>query len=65
MLDYGYRSRCCRAPISLAKQKKNNILRSVWKCTKCHKTNIAIISREDMDYQPFVAVDSEEPQSVE
>lgn len=51
MLDFGYRSRCCRAPIRLGKQKKNNIIKSVWVCTKCRKSNIDIISNDEFNSQ--------------
>lgn len=51
MLDYGFRSRCCKAPISLGKIKKNNIIKTTWKCTKCRKTNIDIVSLSDIDSQ--------------
>jgi hypothetical protein len=51
MLDFGYRSRCCRAPIRLGKRKKDNIIKSVWVCTKCRKSNIDIIPNEELDIQ--------------
>ena len=43
MLDYGSRSRCCKAPIRLNKIKRNNIYKQVWQCTKCRKSGIDII----------------------
>jgi hypothetical protein len=51
MLDYGFRSRCCRAPLRLGKSKKNNIIKSVWVCTKCRKANVDIISNDDINFQ--------------
>jgi len=49
MLDYGYRSMCCKAPIRLKFLKKNNVPRQVWACTKCNKTNINIVSLSDLN----------------
>jgi hypothetical protein len=53
MLDYGYRSRCCRAPIRLAFKKSSlsNIKHQVWACTKCRRTDVDIISNKEMDSQ--------------
>ena len=53
MLDYGYRSRCCKAPIRLAFKKSSlsNLKHQVWACTKCRKTNIDIIANSDIDNQ--------------
>lgn len=48
MLDFGYRSRCCKAAIRLGKQKKNNIIKQVWVCTKCRKSNIDIIANDEL-----------------
>lgn len=49
MLEYGYRSMCCKAPIRLGKKKSNNITKKVWVCTKCRKSNINIISLSDLN----------------
>ena len=48
MLDYGARSRCCRAPIRLGfkKYKLGNIKRQVWVCTKCRRSDVDIISQQ-------------------
>lgn len=53
MLDYGYRSRCCKAPIRLAFKKSSlsNIKHQVWACTKCRRTNIDIIPNDEVNYQ--------------
>jgi len=52
MLDYGYRSRCCLAPLRLGKKKTTTgLLKKVWVCTKCRKSGVDIISLEDMQYQ--------------
>lgn len=53
MLDYGYKSRCCRAPIRLAFKKSSlsNIKHQVWACTKCKRTNIDIIPNEEVNNQ--------------
>ena len=47
MLDYGYRSLCCNAPIRLSKKtvKKHTI--KVWACTKCKKNDVSIIPKGD------------------
>jgi hypothetical protein len=43
--DYGYRSRCCYAPIRLGRKKikKTNQLIPVWVCTKCRSRNVDIV----------------------
>lgn len=51
MLDYGSRSRCCKAPIRLNKIKRNNIYKQVWQCTLCRKTGIDIIPTGDIRSQ--------------
>jgi len=51
MLDYGFRSRCCKAPLRLGKRKKDTIIKSVWVCTKCSKGNVDIIPNDDMHNQ--------------
>jgi ribosomal protein L37AE/L43A len=45
LLDYGYRSLCCAAPLRLSKKtiKKREI--KVWACTKCKKNDVAIIPK--------------------
>jgi hypothetical protein len=53
MLDYGFRSRCCKAPIRLAFKKSNlsNTKHQVWICTKCRRANIDIIANENINNQ--------------
>ena len=43
--DYGYRSRCCYAPIRVGRKKvKNSNLKiQVWVCTKCKKNDVPIV----------------------
>jgi hypothetical protein len=56
MLDYGARSRCCKAPIRLGfkKYKLANIKRQVWICTKCRRSDVDIISNnESQDNKEF------------
>lgn len=44
-LDYGYRSRCCYAPIRLGKKlvKNTSIKLSIWICTKCKARDVNIV----------------------
>lgn len=44
-LDYGYRSRCCYAPIRLGKKnvKGSRQKISIWVCTKCLRRDVPII----------------------
>jgi len=51
MLDYGSRSRCCKAPIRLNKIKRNNLYKQVWQCTKCRKSGIDIIPTSEINSQ--------------
>ena len=64
MLDYGYRSRCCRAPLRLGKTNKNNIIKSIWVCTKCRKANVDIIPNDDIRnqgrYKKFIPFSQED-----
>jgi len=59
-LDYGYRSKCCHAPIRLGNKsvKKTNLSIKVWVCCKCGSRNVDIIpsSGEPMqaNSRPFV-----------
>jgi hypothetical protein len=43
--DYGYRSKCCFAPIRLGRKKvKNtNIKINVWVCCKCKAKDVALV----------------------
>ena len=53
MLDYGYKSRCCKAPIRLGtkKSKYNKLSLKVWVCTKCKRSNIDIIPNQELNNQ--------------
>lgn len=44
-LDYGYRSRCCYAPIRLGKKtiKNTNKKIQIWICTKCKGRDVNIV----------------------
>jgi len=44
-LDYGYRSKCCYAPIRIGRKKvKNSSLRiKIWICCKCKARNVQLI----------------------
>jgi ribosomal protein L37AE/L43A len=61
MLDYNYRSFCCKAPIRLGKKtvKKREI--KVWVCVKCGKRDIAIIPKDSLQSQPEIASNFEIP----
>lgn len=49
MLDYGFRSKCCKAPIRMGKKKirKTGQLITVWICCACKMKDVDVISRED------------------
>lgn len=49
MLDYGYRSKCCKAAIRMGmkKVKKTNEKVHVWVCCNCGTKDVDIISREE------------------
>jgi len=53
MLDYGYRSKCCEAPIRMGQKKirKTNQIVKVWICCEC-KT-------KDVDIIPFSGIQSQ------
>lgn len=60
MLEYGYRSRCCFAPIRLGTKtvKKTNTRLKIWICTKCGKRDTDIIPKDqpesqEIKYKPF------------
>ena len=44
-LDYGYRSKCCIAPVRMGKIKVKNIQkhRWVWVCCSCGKKDIQLV----------------------
>lgn len=45
MLDYGYRSKCCYAPIRVGwKNLKNTKMRvQIWICCKCKKRDVDLV----------------------
>lgn len=45
LLDYGYRSRCCYAPIRIGFKRLKNTTskKKVWVCVRCKKSDVAII----------------------
>ena len=49
MLDYGYRSKCCKAPIKMGKKKikKLNQEIKVWVCVRCKTKDCEIISKDE------------------
>lgn len=49
MLDYGFRSKCCKAPIKMGnkKIKKTNLKTKVWVCCNCGTKDVDIISKEE------------------
>lgn len=49
MLEYGYRSKCCKAPIrmGLKKLKKSNEKTRVWVCCNCGTKDVDIIPKEE------------------
>jgi ribosomal protein L37AE/L43A len=51
MLDYGYRSRCCLAPLRLGKKRVKKHEIKVWVCVKCGTKDVPIISKADLQSQ--------------
>ena len=53
MLDYGYRSKCCKAYLRMGtrKIKGTNLTHQVWVCLKCGKSNVDIIPKSELDSQ--------------
>lgn len=49
MLDYGYRSKCCKAALrqGLKKVKKSNQKIRVWVCVSCGTKDVDIITVEE------------------
>lgn len=45
MWDYGYRSKCCYAPIKMGKKKVKNtsVTLNVWICCKCNKRDVDLV----------------------
>ena len=48
MLDYGYRSKCCKAPIRMGTKKiaKTNQIVKVWVCCECKTKDVDIVPFE-------------------
>lgn len=48
LLDYGYRSKCCYAPLRMGSKKlrKGGKIK-VWVCTACGTTDVGIVPKED------------------
>jgi len=57
MLDYGYRSKCCSAPISVAfklvqnSRQKTKQKKMIWVCTKCNSRDVPIVPKGDVQNQ--------------
>lgn len=49
MLDYGYRSKCCKAPIKMGTKKitKTNQKIKVWVCCTCGTKDVDIIPKDE------------------
>jgi hypothetical protein len=49
LLDYGYRSKCCKAAIRMGKKKitKTNEVINVWVCCACKTKDVDVITREE------------------
>lgn len=45
LLDYGYRSKCCLAPIRIGKKKipKTQEIINVWICCRCKTKDVSIL----------------------
>jgi hypothetical protein len=52
MLDYGYRSKCCKAPIRIGfkiiKDTFPQQRKTVWVCTKCSTRDVNIIPKSEV-----------------
>jgi len=53
MLDYGYKSACCKAPIKMSfkKIKYTRGRKAIWVCTKCNSRDVNIITNEEAKNQ--------------
>ena len=50
MLDYGYRSSCCYAPIRMGKKVlKSGLKVKVWVCVKCKKRDVNLVEYTGKD----------------
>jgi hypothetical protein len=49
LLDYGFRSKCCNAPIRMGNKKitKTKETIKVWICCSCKTKDVDIITREE------------------
>lgn len=49
LLDYGYRSKCCKAPIRVGNKKipKTQQIVKVWICCECKTKDVNIIPYEE------------------
>ena len=49
MVDYGYRSKCCKAPIRMGKKRVLKLGKEirVWICCACKTKDVDIISKEE------------------
>lgn len=53
MLDYGYRSKCCRATIKIVHKriKDTSVRKPIWVCNKCGSRDVDIITKEEARIQ--------------
>lgn len=53
MLDYGYRSKCCYAPIKMGfnRVKNTKIKKPVWVCVKCGTRDVYIVPKHEAQSQ--------------
>lgn len=53
MLDYGFRSKCCSAPIRVGfkRMKLSNTRKTIWVCTKCQTRDVNIVAKADLENQ--------------
>ena len=49
LLDYGFRSKCCKAPIKMGKKKikKTGQIIDVWICCTCKTKDVDVIPKEE------------------
>jgi hypothetical protein len=60
LLDFGYRSKCCKAPIRIAEKKikKTSERIKVWVCLSCMTRDVDIIPKEEALGQTKNSTDS-------
>lgn len=53
LLDYGYRSKCCKAPIRIGSKKisKTSEVVKVWICCSCKTKDVNIVPYEEVKNQ--------------